>query len=66
MVKTKKIRKILVPRRYINVLMEEYGKSQASIYYALNYTLNSEDAKKIREDALEKYEGVEVNQIVLA
>lgn len=65
MIKTLKLEKILVPVECIKKLMDDYGVSKVSVYGALKYASNSNTAKAIRRDAVEKYGGVEVKMPTL-
>lgn len=43
-------------------LMAEFGASYAAVFQSLNYTFNSERAKRIREAAITRYEGKEITE----
>lgn len=59
MARALKLQKILVPTGCIGSLQRDYGVSKVMVYRALKYASNSDKAKAIRRDAVEKYGGVE-------
>lgn len=63
--KIRKKKKILVRPRYRKAMIAEFGCGQTTLYSALDYTSNSEKAKEIREAAINRYDGVEVNIPIL-
>lgn len=64
--KVRKKKKILIPARFRKAIIAEFGCGQTTLYAALDYTSNSDQAKKIRFAAINRYEGVEVNVPILA
>ena len=59
MTRALKLQKILMPVDGIKKLQLDYGVSKVMVYRALKYGSNSELAKAIRRDAVEKYGGVD-------
>lgn len=59
MARALKLQKILVPVGVVKNLQHDYGVSKVLVYRALKYGSNSELAKAIRHDAVEKYGGVD-------
>lgn len=59
MARALKLQKILVPVGCVSNLQQDYGVSKVMVYRALKYASNSDKAKAIRRDAVEKYGGVE-------
>lgn len=59
MVKTRKITKILVDKSKIEKLMDKFHCGRASVYNALAYRTNSEMSEKIRNEAINRYGGIE-------
>jgi len=57
---------ISVRKKYIEELQKECGVSRTSVYNALNYSCNSDSAKKVRDLALTKYEGIKASRPVFA
>lgn len=58
--RTRKYRRILVKKKYINLLQEEFGVKQAAVYNALAYRTSNALSSKIRSTAINEYDGVEV------
>lgn len=52
-----RMEKILVPRENIKHIMNAFQVSQASVYNALSFRTSSEQAERIREAALKRYDG---------
>lgn len=56
--RVKRVPIIALPVESVLKLAEVYNVTRAAIYNALNYHSNSEQARKIRKDAIELYGGV--------
>lgn len=65
MTKTLKLQKILCRVDVVRQLQKDYNVSKVCVYNALAYKSNSDCAKAIRRDALEKYGAVEVKMPTL-
>ena len=65
MTKTLKLQKILCRVDVVKQLQKDYNVTRVCVYNALAYRSNSELAKTIRLDALEKYDAVEVKMPTL-
>lgn len=48
---------IRLPVGNVDKMVTAYGVSRATVYNALNYSSNSEQAKLLRKKALEEYNG---------
>lgn len=57
-----KRRIIMIPRGTIDKICKAEKVGRTTVYAALNYTSNSEDAKRIRKRALSIYGGVETTK----
>lgn len=62
MIRTIKKKRIVVKPAFRRALMAEFGASYAAVFQSLNYTFNSERAKRIREAAITRYEGKEITE----
>ena len=58
-----KVRKIKVNKQNIEALSEKYYCTITAVYNALAYRSNSENAEKIRREALQNFGGKEVTEI---
>lgn len=66
MVKTRKIKKILVKGpEIIERIASSTGCGKVTVYNALAFRSNSKQAQDIREMALNRYGGVPTNQTIL-
>lgn len=59
MTRALKLNKILIPVDCAKKLQQDYGVGKATVYRALKYGSNSDVAKAIRRDAIEKYGGID-------
>lgn len=59
----KKIEAIKIPAKSIAELAKKYGVTMNSVYNALSYRSFSDDAEKIREDAIKNYGGVKTHVV---
>lgn len=58
-------RKIIkVPKGVVGKICQSQNVGKTTVYAALNYTSNSDDAKLIRQLALNTYGGVETTQVI--
>ena len=58
-------RKIIkVPKGVVGKICQAQNVGKTTVYAALNYTSNSDDAKLIRKLALNTYGGVETTQVI--
>lgn len=64
MIKIVRFRKIFVDERKIPTLMKKFGVSKSTIYNALRYHTNSEQASLIREAAINEFGGVEGKDVM--
>lgn len=62
MVKTIKKKRIVVRPNLVKALAAEFEAPRTSVYLSLNFTSNSERARRIREAALSRYNGVEIEE----
>lgn len=60
----RKKKKIQVPRESITKLMTLFNCKKSAVYNALSYASESEQAKKIRREALDNYGGVVTSRII--
>lgn len=60
MARVKRIEKIMVRREFVGRLMSDFGCTQATVYRALRGESYSDKAIKLREVAVDKYQGIKV------
>lgn len=63
MVRRKKI--IQIPRKNVGMLAKAMLTSETSVYNALAYRSDSENAKMIRQKAITEYGGIETTKTIL-
>lgn len=63
MVRKKKI--IQIPRKNVGMLAKAMLTSETSVYNALAYRSDSENAKMIRQKAITEYGGIETTKTIL-
>lgn len=61
----KKVKKIMFKSEIVPKLCKDFGCSKGTVYYALRYVSNSEQAEKIRNKALNTYGAIETKVPVL-
>lgn len=62
---TKKRKIIMVPRGSIAKICEEIGCKKTLVFNALSYNVDSEQARKVRDLAIMKYNGIITSKPVL-
>ena len=55
---------IKVPKGVVEKICHSQNVGKTTVYAALNYTSNSEDAKLIRQLAVNTYGGIETTQVI--
>lgn len=60
----RKKKKIQVPRESITKLMTLFNCKKSAVYNALSYSSESEQAQKIRKEAMDNYGGVVTSRII--
>ena len=63
MARKKKI--IVIPRKNVDALAKRTSSSETSVYNALAYRSDSDNAKLIRNLALSDYGGIETTKVIL-
>ena len=53
-----------MPRGAVGKLCQAEGKGKTSVYAALNFTCNSEEAERIRKVALQMYGGIRTTKVI--
>lgn len=55
---------IVMPRGSVERLCKAEGKGKTSVYAALNFTSNSEEAERIRKVAISMYGGIRTTKVI--
>ena len=55
---------IVMPRGSVERLCKAEGKGKTSVYAALNFTSNSEEAERIRKVAVSMYGGIRTTKVI--
>lgn len=60
----RKVKVIVIPRGSADKICAALNIGRTTLYAALNYTSNSDDAKLTRQKALSEYGGVETTKVI--
>ena len=60
----RKVPCIRIPRGKAGIICKALGIGKTTLYAALNYTSNSEDAKLTRKRVLEEYGGINDHRVI--